>query len=162
MNGNLTDGDYMNLDVKRYTKDKIPDVLDFENRLREEESFWGWEINDAYIRAVEESFDDGAFADSVSLLAYDNGKVVGRIDSTLIASHFDGSKKAYLDWICVIKSYRHQGVAQRLLEALREILKENHIDTLIALTAANEEAQRFYRSVPNSEMRDIGIWIDIK
>ena len=151
----------MNLAIKQYTKDKIPDVLDFENRLREEETFWGWEINDAYIQAVEKSFDDGAFADAISLLAYDNNKVVGRIDAAMISSHFDGSKKAYLDWICVIKSYRHLGVAQRLLEALREILKNHHIDTLIALTAANEDAQRFYKSVPNSEMRDIGIWIDV-
>lgn len=151
----------MNLEVERYTKDKIPDVLDFETRLREEENFWGWEINDAYIQAVEKSFDDSAFADSISLLAYDNHKVVGRIDSTIIASHFDGAKKAYLDWICVIKSYRHLGIAQRLLETLREILKDRHIDTLIALTASNEEAQRFYKSIPNSEMRDIGIWIDI-
>lgn len=79
----------------------------------------------------------------------------------MIASHFDGSKKAYLDWICVIKSCRHRGAAQRLLEALREILKNYHIDTLIALTASNEEAQRFYEHVPNSKMRDIGIWIDI-
>ena len=151
----------MNLEIKRYTKDKIPDVVDFENRLRQEEDFWGWEINDAYIQSVEKSFEDSAFADSISLLAYVDGKVVGRIDSTMIASHFDGSKKAYLDWICVIKSYRHQGVAQRLLERLREILKENHIDTLIALTAANEEAQRFYKSIPNSQMRDVGIWMDI-
>ena len=110
----------MNLEVKRYAKDKIPDVLEFENRLREEENFWGWEINDAYIQA-----------------------------------------KAYLDWICVIKSYRHLGVAQRLLKTLRETQKNNHIDKLIALTASNEEARRFYKSIPNSEMRDIGIWIDI-
>ena len=151
----------MNLEIKRYTKDKIPDVLDFENRLRAEENFWGWEINDAYIQAVEKSFEDSAFTDSISLLAYDNNKVVGRIDSTMIASHFDGSKKAYLDWICVIKSYRHMGVAQSLMEALREILKNNRIDMLIALTASNEEAQRFYKSIPNSEMRDIGIWIDV-
>ena len=151
----------MNLEIKKYTKDKIPDVLDFERRLREEETFWGWEINDAYIQTVEKSFEDSAFADSISLLAYDDKKVVGRIDSTMIASHFDGSQKAYLDWICVIKSYRHQGIAQRLLEALREILKNNHIDTLVALTASNEEAQRFYNSIPNSEMRDVGIWIDI-
>lgn len=151
----------MNLKVVRYTKDKIPDVLDFERRLREEEDFWGWEINDDYIQAVERSFDDRAFADSISLLAYEEDAVIGRIDSTMIASHFDGSKKAYLDWICVIKSYRHRGVAQRLLEALREILKNCHIDTLIALTASNEEAQRFYKNVPNSKMRDIGIWIDI-
>ena len=152
----------MDLEIKRYTKDKIPDVVDFEHRLRDEENFWGWEINDAYVKAVEKSFNDSAFADSISLLAYDNNKVVGRIDSTIIASHFDGSKKAYLDWICVIKSYRHMGVAQRLLETLREILKNNHVETLIALTASNEEAQRFYKSVPNSEMRDIGIWIDIR
>ena len=84
----------MDLVIKRYTKDKIPDVLDFEKRLREEENFWGWEINDAYVQAVENSFDDSAFDHSTSLLAYDGNKVVGRIDSTMIASHFDGSKKA--------------------------------------------------------------------
>ena len=151
----------MGLEIKRYTKDRIPDVLDFEKRLREEEDFWGWEIDDAYVRAVERSFDDVAFAESVSLLAYDGGRVIGRIDSTVIASHFDGSKKAYLDWICVIRSHRHQGVGQKLLETLRAILRENHIATLVALTAANDEAQRFYQSVPHSQMRDTGIWIEI-
>ena len=151
----------MNLEIRRYTKDSIPDVLDFEKRLREEESFWGWEIDDAYIQAVERSFDDSSFTDSLSLLAYDHHQVVGRIDSTIIASHFDGSKKAYLDWICVIKSYRHRGVAQKLLETLRAMLKDRQIDTLIALTASNEEAQRFYQNIPDSKMRDIGIWIDI-
>ena len=151
----------MKLEIQTYTKDKIPDVLDFERRLREEENFWGWEINHEYISAVERSFVDRSFDDSVSLLAYADGAVVGRIDASLIASHFDGSKKAYLDWICVIKSQRHQAVAQRLLESLRAILKDRHIDTLIALTAANEEAQRFYKRIPNSVMRDVGIWIDI-
>ena len=87
---------------------------------------------------------------------------MGRIDSSLIASHFDGSMKAYLDWICVIKSYRHLGVAQAMLEALRAELKKLGIELLVALTAANDEAQRFYKSVPDSNMHDVGIWIDIK
>lgn len=152
----------MNLQIKRYTKNKIEDVLSFEKRLREEENFWGWEINEAYIQSVKNSFEDSAFENSISLLAYDGELVIGRIDSTIIASHFDGSKKAYLDWICVIKSYRHHGVAQKMMEALRELLKKNHIDTLIALTASNEEAQSFYKNLPDSQMRDIGIWIDIK
>ena len=152
----------MNITIKPYAKDKIPDVVDFENRLREEEDFWGWEIDEAYVKSVEKSFEDSTFDNAISLLAYDNEKVVGRIDSTLIASRFDGSKKAYLDWICVIKSYRHNGVAQRLLSELKEILKSKDIDTLIALTAANEEAQSFYKSIPDSEMHDIGIWISIK
>ena len=139
----------------------MQDVLDFERRLREEESDWGWEIDDAYIRQVEGSFEDRAFDGSLSLLAYSGGRVVGRIDSAIIASRFDGSKKAYLDWICVLKSHRHKGVAQKLMDALRGALKDRSIDTLIGLTASNGEAQSFYKSVPNSIMRDIGIWIDI-
>lgn len=151
----------MGLAIEEYTRDRVRDVLEFERRLREEEDFWGWEIDEDYIRAVERSFDDPAFDDSISLLAYEGGAVVGRIDAACIASRFDGSKKAYLDWICVLKSCRHRGVAQRLMEALRHMLGERHIDTLIALTAANDEAQNFYRHIPNSKMRDVGIWIDI-
>ena len=149
------------MEIKHYTKDRILDVLQFERDLRAEENFWGWEIDEKYIADVTASFENPAFANSLSLLAYMDGKVVGRIDSTKICSHFDGSTKAYLDWICVIKSYRHKGVAQMLLEELRKQLKELGVETLIALTASNEESQRFYKKVPNSEMRDIGIWIDI-
>ena len=148
--------------VRRYTEKEIPDVLAFERRLREEEDFWGWEIDDAYVANVTASFRDGRFANSVSLLAYLDDRVVGRIDAVLIPSHFDGSVKAYLDWICVLKSCRHRGVGQALLRELKELLKERGADTLIALTAANEEAQRFYRSIPDSVMRDTGIWIEIR
>ena len=151
----------MRLEVKPFTRERIPDVLDFEKHLREEEPFYGWDIGENYICAVERSFDDPAFDTSLSLLAYADGKVVGRVDSTMIATHFDGSKKAYLDWICVLKSHRHHGVAQSLLRELLRILRQRNIGTLIALTAANEEAQRFYKSIPNAVMRDVGIWIDV-
>ena len=151
----------MSIRIEPYTKARIPDVLDFERRLREEEDFWGWDIDSAYIEAVERSFEDSAFDAALSLLAYRGSQVVGRIDASILPSRFDGSRKAYLDWICVIKSHRHQGVAQHLLEALRAALKGRGISTLVALTAANEEAQRFYKSIPDSQMRDVGIWIDI-
>ena len=148
--------------ILEYTKDRIDDVIKFEQSLRLEENFWGWEIDDAYIKSVKDSFDNPSFNDSISLLAYVDNKVVGRIDSTMIKSRFDGSTKAYLDWICVIKSYRHKGVAQALMNELLRRLKERKIDTLIGLTASNEEAKKFYQSIPNSIMRDIGIWIDVK
>ena len=147
------------MEIKEYTKDRIPDVLQFERDLRAEEDFWGWEIGEKYISDVTASFEDPAFANSLSLLAYMDGKVVGRIDSTRICSRFDGSIKAYLDWICVIKSHRHAGVAQALMGALRKKLKSQGVDTLIGLIASNEEAQRFYRSLPNAQIRDEGIWI---
>jgi len=149
------------MNILPYTRERIPDVLDFERRLREEENFWGWEIDEAYMKNVTRSFDDPAFVGSVSLLAYVDGRVVGRIDSSLIASRFDGSVKAYLDWICVVKSYRHMGVAQRLMNTLREELKKRGVKTLVGLIAANEEAQRFYRALPSAMIRDEGIWIDV-
>ncbi|CDD63866.1 putative uncharacterized protein [Firmicutes bacterium CAG:882] len=149
------------MEIKLYTKDRIPDVLQFERDLRLEEDFWYWEIDEKYIANVTASFENPAFATSLSLLAYMDGKVVGRIDSTLICSHFDGSVKAYLDWICVIKSYRHKGVAQALMQTLRKELKERKADTLIGLIASNEDAQHFYRSLPDSEIRDEGIWINL-
>ena len=149
------------IQVLPYTRERIKDVLDFERRLREEEDFWGWEIDGAYIAAVEKSFSDPRFAHSVSLLAYTGGKVAGRIDSTLICSHFDGSVNAYLDWLCVLKSQRHRGVAQALMAELRRRLKEIGADKLIGLIALNQEAQRFYRSIENAKIHDEGIWIDL-
>lgn len=150
------------MEIKPYTKERIPDVLAFERELRREEDFWNWPIDEAYIRNVEQSFGDGRFRDSLSLLAYLDGRVVGRIDSTLICSHFDGSVKAYLDWICVLKSCRHKGVAQALMTRLRKLLKETyHADTLVGLIAGNPEAQSFYRSLDSALIRDEGIWIDL-
>ena len=145
-----------------YTKELIPDVIDFELRLRQEEDVWCWDIDDTYKQTVKDSFDDKRFDNSLSLLAYVDGKVTGRIDAVLLPSRFDGTVKAYLDWICVIKSCRHKGVGQALLSELRAILKAEGVDTLIGLTASNDEAQSFYRAVPDSSMRDTGIWIDIK
>lgn len=152
----------MGIEIRPYTAERIDDVVRFEQDLRREEDVWGWEIDESYLESVRKSFSDDSFRDSVSLLAYADGKVVGRIDACMLKSRFDGSTKAYLDWICVLKSCRHQGVAQRLLDELRRELKERGIDTMVALTAANEEAQRFYRAVPDSEMHDVGIWIHIK
>ncbi len=148
--------------IELYTKERIPDVLAFEKQLRAEEDVWGWEIDDAYIKSVTDSFDDPRFQNALSLLAYIGEQVVGRIDVVRIPSYFDGTVKAYLDWICVLKSARHKGVAQALMNEMHSRLKAEGIDTLIALTASNDEAQRFYKSVPDSSMHDIGIWIDIK
>ncbi len=150
------------IEILPYTEERIGDVLRFEADLRKEEDFWGWEIDEAYEKKVRESFSDESFRDSISLLAYQDGRVIGRIDCSTISSHFDGSTKAYLDWICVLKSCRHQGAAQALLEELRKRLKERGVRTLIGLTASNGEAPRLYRSVPDSLLRDTGIWIDIK
>ena len=151
----------MMVDIRPYTVDRLDDVIDFEQKLREEEDVWGWDIDEAYRSGVRNSFADPTFDDCISLLAYADGMVVGRIDACMLKSRFDGTTRAYLDWICVLKSRRHQGVAQTLWSALIRYLHQRGITCMVALTAANEEAQRFYRSVPNASMHDVGIWVDI-
>ena len=153
---------YGEIEIVQFTIDKLDDVIHFENNLRKEEDVWGWDIDDRYISSVKDSFSNKSFDDCISLLACLDNKIVGRIDASMIKTRFDGSMRAYLDWICVLKSYRHRGVAQTLLKELCNVLKERGIASLVGLTATNEEAQKFYRSIPNSTMRDIGIWIDIE
>ena len=148
--------------IELYTKDRIDDVLAFEQELRRQEDFWGWEIDGVYEESVRKSFVEPLYKTSISFLAYVDNKIVGRIDASLIPSHFDGSIKAYLDWICVLKSHRHNGVAQALMERLRKVLKEQYnVSVLIGLIASNKDAQSFYRNLPNSLIRDEGIWIDL-
>lgn len=147
------------MNIIPYTPDKIAAVVEYEKRLREEEPFFTWDIGESYQNAVRSSFADPRFDGCISLLAEENGNIIGRIDCTLIPSRFDGSVKAYLDWICVLKSQRHKGAAQRLMNALRAELRARGVDTLIALIAANDEAQRFYRSLEGAEIRDEGLWL---
>ncbi|MDO5399827.1 MAG: GNAT family N-acetyltransferase [Eubacteriales bacterium] len=150
------------MEIKEYTQDRIPDVLEYERDLRREEDFWGWAIDDAYVAEVKASFRDQRFQNAVSYLAYLDGRVVGRIDASLITSRFCGQVRAYLDWLCVLKSCRHLGVAQALMAHLRTKLKETyHAQELVGLIAANPEAQRFYRSLENAQIRDEGIWIEL-
>ena len=67
--------------VRPYTENELPDVLDFERRLREEEDFWGWEIDEAYVNSVKQSFHDKRFENAVSLIAYVGEQAAGRIDA---------------------------------------------------------------------------------
>lgn len=46
------------MEVLDYTREMIPDVIDFERRLRVEEPFYNWDIDEAYQKRVEATFDD--------------------------------------------------------------------------------------------------------
>jgi len=149
--------------VKIFEKDDIDRVVAFERALREQEpDTYYWDPDETYRKQLERSFEDERFNTAMSFIALKADKVIGRIDASLISSRSDASCfSAYLDWICVLKSERHNQVAQALLERLRKACRERGAGVLIALMAGNEEAQSFYRSVENASIHDTGIWIDI-
>ena len=149
--------------VKMFEIEDMQKVIEFEYELRKQEpDTYYWEPDDNYVKQLEESFSDERFNTAVSLVAYKDDRVVGRIDASLISSRSDASCfSAYLDWICVLKNERHNKVAQALLDGLRKELKKQDVGLLIALMANNEEAQRFYNNVENASIHDTGIWMDI-
>lgn len=151
-------------EIKSLEKDDIQKVIDFEWELRKQEpDTYYWEPDETYARQLEMSFDDPRFNTAMSFIAFRDNKVIGRIDATLLSSRSDAScYSAYLDWICVLKSERHNKVAQALLKALRAECKEQGVGVLIALMANNDEAQNFYKKVEDASIHDTGIWIEIK
>lgn len=148
--------------VEKLRADMLPAVFAYEEQLsREEPGYYAWTEDADYQQKVRASFVDSRFANAITLVAVaERGQVVGRVDVILLPSRFDGSVKAYLDWICVLKSWRHRGVAQALMQTVREELHRMGVDTMVGLIASNPEAQRFYRSMTGAAIRDEGIWID--
>ncbi|MDE6642446.1 MAG: hypothetical protein K2K63_18200 [Acetatifactor sp.] len=66
------------MEVLEFTREMIPYVMDFERRLRGEEPFYNWDIDEAYRKRVAATFDDPRFTNAISLLACESCKVVGR------------------------------------------------------------------------------------
>ena len=148
--------------VVQFTQDKIDGVMEFEQELRRQEpDTFFMDAGEGYRKLLEQSFHDGRFANALSLLACRDGRVIGRIDASIIASRSDACCGcAYLDWICVLKEERHQQTAQLLLKELRRELKARGVETLIAIMAHNPESIRFYRAVEHASIHDEAVWMD--
>lgn len=151
-------------EIKEFQREDIDRVIEFEKELRlQEPDTYYWDPDGSYKKQLEQSFSDQRFNTAISFIAVKENKVIGRIDASLISSRSDAAcYSAYMDWICVLKSERHNKVAQSLLNALRDECKNQGVGVLIALMANNAEAQSFYKGVENASIHDTGIWIDIK
>ena len=150
-------------EIKPFEKDDIDRVIAFERELRNQEpDTYFQEPDETYRELLEQSFEDPRFSTAMSFIAVKENQVIGRVDASLISSRSDAACfSAYMDWICVLKNERHQKVAQALLDALRSECRKRGAGVLIALTANNSEAQRFYNSVENASIHDTGIWMNV-
>jgi len=61
---------------------------------------------------------------------------------------------AYVDWVYVLKSYRHRGIAQKLFQEFEKDCVENNIDQYYLIRAENEEADRFYKSFQDVSLNE--------
>lgn len=100
---------------------------------------------------------DPFFNSTISILAKENGKVVGRIEYHFYGCIQDGYKMAYVDWVYVLKSYRHKGIAQMLFAEFEKDCARKSIDQFYLIRATNEDANRFYENFESVELSEVPI-----
>ena len=93
---------------------------------------------------IKGRISDSFFGRTTSVLAKENRMVVGRIEYHFYGCMQDGCRMAYVDWVYVLKAYRHKGVAQMLFKEFERDCEKNSIDQYYLIRSINEEASRFY------------------
>ena len=103
---------------------------------------------------IKSRISDPFYNRTTSILAKENGIVEGRIEYHFYGCVQDGHKMAYVDWVYVLKSYRHKGVAQMLFKEFERECVQNDIDQYYLIRATNEEANRFYGNFEGAQLSE--------
>ena len=104
--------------------------------------------------AIRNRIDDPFYQSKKSILAIENGEVIGRIEYHFYGCLQDGYRMAYVDWVYVLKSYRRNGVAQSLFREFEKDCTNNSINQYYLIRATNKEAERFYKSFDNAKLNN--------
>lgn len=115
---------------------------------------WIDSVDEAALRA---RFADPFFQNTVSLVAFDGEHIIGRIEYHFYGCLQDGYRMAYVDWLYVLRRFRHNGVAQRLFEAFEAECRAHSIDQYFLLCAENPEADRFYGARQQAELNHMPV-----
>ena len=105
---------------------------------------------DGIMRRITDPF----YMRTTSILAREGGRIVGRIEYHFYGCIQDGHRMAYVDWVYVLPTHRHRGIAQGLFAEFEKECKKNGIDQYYLIRATNENADRFYGKFENAELSE--------
>ena len=138
------------------SRDNIDEYIDYlKIALSEEPDMMTTDVLDE--KGLRIRIDDPFFNKTTSILAKAEGKVVGRIEYHFYGCIQNGHKMAYVDWVYVLKSWRHKGIAQRLFVEFEKDCKMHDINQYYLIRATNENADRFYKNFVDVELSDAPI-----
>ena len=144
--------------IEMLTSENIGILVDFEREARETEpDIWIDEFNaEDFKRDLLNAMKNHVYSAARCMMCLDDdSKVIGRIDFSIVSCFaFGGNLQVYVDWVYVLKDFRHKGAAQFLFAKMEEYIKKLGIDEYFLLTAENDEAQKFYKSVKGAEIEN--------
>lgn len=106
-------------------------------------------------QGIKSRISDPFFNRTTSILAKENGMVVGRIEYHFYGCMQDGYRMAYVDWVYVLEAYRHKGIAQKLFVEFEKDCVQNNINQYYLIRAINEEANRFYEHFEDVQLEEV-------
>lgn len=92
------------------------------------------------------------FQKTTSILAIEDGGVIGRIEFHFYGCIQDGYKMAYVDWVYVLPKHRHRGVAQNLFKEFEKECAEFGINQYYLIRSEENESDRFYHAFSNATL----------
>ena len=104
---------------------------------------------------IMERIQDPFYLNTKSVLAIENGRVVGRIEYHFYGCMQDGYRMAYVDWVYVLPEYRHQGLAQKLFGELEKDCKARDINQYYLIRATNHDADKFYHGFEDAALSEV-------
>ena len=140
------------------TLKSIEALVNFEKEARatEPDVFTG-DFDACKYKAETESVlkNSNFFSARCIICVNEESKVIGRIDFSIVSSFsFGGNIQVYVDWIYVLKEFRHQGIAQLLFSQMEAYIEKMGINEYFLLMAKNAEAQNFYRNMVAEEIEN--------
>lgn len=109
------------------------------------------------IEGIRKRINDSFYMNTKSILAIEDGKVIGRLEFHFYGCMQDGYRMCYIDWVYVKKEYRHKGVAQSLFKEVEKIIRENKINQYYLIRARNKDADKFYTSFKDVTLNSIDL-----
>lgn len=139
------------MEFQKLNDDTVESYIAYLKRAMEEEPdmMTAESVDETGIKA---RIRDPFYQKTPSILAMDSGKVVGRLEYHFYGCLQDGYRMAYVDWLYVLKEYRHRGIAQGLFQAFEKECRENGIHQYYLIRAENPNADKFYQSFQNAEL----------
>ena len=145
------------MNIVMLTSENVDMLVKFEReaRISEPDIFIGDFDVDKFKEETLTALKNPVFSSSRCMLCNDGeNKTIGRIDFSIVSSFsFGGNLQVYVDWIYVLKEFRHQGAARLLFSHMESYIENMGIFEYFLLTAENDEAQRFYHSVEAAEIK---------
>lgn len=135
----------MAIEIKKLTEENIRDYIEYLKIAHSLEPSL----------MMTDTVDDEAIIDRLakdndglckSLLAYENDKVIGRLEYHFYTCLQDNYRMCYVDWVYILPSFRHKGVAKSLFQELETICLESNINQYFLIQADNDSAAQFYKS----------------